>query len=107
MSATARVFIDGRFRTADQVEPVLEAATGEKLGDGASATDSDIDAAVAAARSALPQWCATSPDHRAEVLVAFAVALESRARSTDQLVTRENGMPMSLSRVQTAGFPPR
>ena len=50
MSATAQVFIDGRFRAADQVEPVLEAATGEKLGDGASATEADIDAAVAAAR---------------------------------------------------------
>jgi len=105
MTATAQVFIDGRFRTAEQVEPVLEAATGDKLGDGASATEADVDAAVAAARAALPQWCSTSPDHRAELLVAFAVALESRARSTDQLVTRENGMPMSLSRGANGRFP--
>jgi aldehyde dehydrogenase (NAD+) len=105
MSPTAQVFIDGRFRVADQVEPVLEAATGEKLGDGASATEADIDAAVAAAREALPEWCSTSPDHRAELLVGFAAALESRARSTDQLVTRENGMPMSLSRGANGRFP--
>ena len=105
MSSTAQVFIDGRFRNADQVEPVLEAATGEKLGDGASATVADIDAAVAAARAALPDWCSTSPDHRAELLVAFAAALESRARGTDELVTRENGMPMSLSRGANGRFP--
>ena len=74
-------------------------------GDGASATEADVDAAVAAARAALPEWCSTSPDHRAELLVAFAVALESRARSTDQLVTRENGMPMSLSRGANGRFP--
>ncbi len=105
MSATAQMFIGGRFLAADQVEPVLEAATGEKLGDGASATEADIDAAVAASRGALPEWCSTSPDHRAELLVAFADALESRARSTDQLVTRENGMPMSLSRGANGRFP--
>ena len=57
MSAVAKsndplLYIDGRFRVADKAEPVLEAATGELLGDGGSATDADIDAAVAAARAA-------------------------------------------------------
>ena len=47
MSATGRVFIDGEFQTAGRVEPVLEAATGEKLGDGANATTAEVDAAVA------------------------------------------------------------
>ena len=42
------LFIDGTFRVADRSEPVLEAATGELLGDGPSATKADIDAAVAA-----------------------------------------------------------
>ncbi|MGY4709330.1 aldehyde dehydrogenase [Mycolicibacterium sp. CBM1] len=105
MTAGARFFIDGRFRGAEHTEPVLEAATGELLGNGASATESDIDAAVAAARAALPDWQSASPDHRAESLVAFAAALEKRARTTDELVTRENGMPMSLSRGANGRFP--
>ena len=84
---------------------MIEAATGELLGDGASATEADVDAAVAAARAALPDWRATSPDHRAGVLKAFAAALHRRAESTDILVTRENGMPMSLSRKTTAARP--
>jgi aldehyde dehydrogenase (NAD+) len=102
---TAQMYIDGRFRTAEQVEPVIEAATGERLGDGASAGLADIDDAVAAARAALPQWRASSPQDRAEVLIAFAAALKARAQTTYELVTRENGMPIALSRGANGAFP--
>ncbi|MCV7343016.1 aldehyde dehydrogenase [Mycolicibacterium rhodesiae] len=105
MSTGAEIFVDGKFLKADRVQPVIEAATGEPLGDGASATEAEIDAAVAAARGALAQWQSASPDHRAELLTAFAAALERRARSTDELVSRENGMPMSLSRGANGRFP--
>ena len=100
-----QLFIDGEFRIADTCEPVLEAATGELLGDGASATEADIDAAVAAARAALPEWSGASPDHRAGILKAFAGALHRRAASTSELVSRENGMPMSLSGAANGLFP--
>ena len=53
---SARYFVGGRFWTADNVEPVVEAATGEPRGDGARVTESDIDDAVAVARWALPDW---------------------------------------------------
>ena len=101
----ARLFIDGQFRTAAECEPVHEAATGELLGDGASATKADIDAAVAAARAALGHWRSASPDHRAHALTAFAAALHRRAASTSELVTRENGMPMALSGSANGLFP--
>ena len=105
MTTGASVFIDGRLRAADRAEPVLEAATGEPLGDGASATAAEVDEAVTAARAALAEWSSASPDHRAEALGGFAAALQRRARTTDQLVTRENGMPMSLSRGANGAFP--
>ncbi|HNF07410.1 MAG TPA: aldehyde dehydrogenase family protein, partial [Mycobacterium sp.] len=105
MTTGASVFIDGRLRRADRAEPVLEAATSEPLGDGASATAAEVDEAVAAARAALAEWSSASPDHRAEALGGFAAALQRRARTTDQLVTRENGMPMSLSRGANGAFP--
>jgi aldehyde dehydrogenase (NAD+) len=101
----ARMFIGGRFRAADEVEPVVEAATEQRLGVGASATETDIDDAVAAARSALDGWRSASPDHRAEMLNGFAAALKSRAESTSELVSRESGMPISLSRVANGALP--
>jgi aldehyde dehydrogenase (NAD+) len=104
-ATSPRVFIDGEFHRAAQAEPVLEAATGEPIGDGASGTAAEVDAAVAAARAALPQWRSASPEHRAGVLGAFAAALHARAQTTDKLVTRENGMPMSLSRGANGLFP--
>ncbi len=100
-----QLFIDGEFRPAEEAVPVLEAATGEPLGDGASATAADIDAAVAAARAALGEWRSTSPDHRARLLLAFAAALHRRAEGTGELVSRENGMPMRLSRGANGLFP--
>lgn len=105
-SSPARFFVDGHFRTTNTVEPVVEAATGEPLGAGAIVSEADIDHAVAAARSALPDWQASSPEHRAGILTAMAEALKSRARSTSELVSRENGMPISLSRGANGAFPP-
>ncbi len=102
---SAQYFLGGRFWTADKVEPVVEAATGEPLGDGACVTESDIDDAVAAARGALPDWRSSSPDHRASMLIAMADALKSRAQATSELVSRENGMPISLSRGANGAFP--
>lgn len=100
-----RLFVDGAFRKAQSVEPVIEAATGEPLGDGSAATESEIDGAVAAARAALEGWRTTPAAHRAEILVRFADALSARAAGTNELCTRENGMPISLSRGVNGVFP--
>jgi acyl-CoA reductase-like NAD-dependent aldehyde dehydrogenase len=105
MDTGARLFVDGQFRKADQVETVIEAATGEPLGAGSAATESEIDSAVAAARAALPGWAATPAAERAEVLLRFADALMARAAGTNELCTRENGMPIRLSRGANGIFP--
>ncbi|BBZ04352.1 aldehyde dehydrogenase [Mycolicibacterium chitae] len=102
---TGQVYIGGQFRPSAEVTPVLEAATGTPLGDGANAGTADVDDAVSAARAALPGWRATPAARRAEILVALAEALKARASSTNELVTRENGMPMSLSRGVNGAFP--
>lgn len=102
---SAKLFIGGQFRAAEKVEPVVEAATGEQLGDGSSATESDIDDAVAAARTALDGWRSSSAQERSEALGRLADALKSRAASTNELCTRENGMPISLSRGVNGAFP--
>jgi aldehyde dehydrogenase (NAD+) len=103
---TAQLFVGGQFRPARKSVQVLEAATGEPIGDGASATEPDIDDAVAAAHSAeADAWRASQRAERAEVLTRFAAALKSRAKTASELVSRENGMPISLSRAVNGAFP--
>ena len=83
----ARLFIGGTFREADKVEPVIEAATGDPLGDGSAATESEFDDAVAAARSALDGWrstpaCSTSsPGDRPPVRIWSSILAWTRWRS--------------------------
>lgn len=101
----AQLFVDGAFRTADRAEPVIEAGTGEPLGSGCAANESEVDGAVAAARAALPGWREVPLAERAAVLIRFADALQARANSTRELCSRENGMPLALSRGANGAFP--
>ena len=101
----AKVFIDGRFRTATKAARVFEAATGEPLGVGSAATVVEIDAAVDAARRALVTWRSTPAAERAAALVRFAEALESQSARVAELCTRENGMPITMSRYANGFLP--
>jgi acyl-CoA reductase-like NAD-dependent aldehyde dehydrogenase len=96
-----RFFIDGQWvdPRGGEKHHALEAATGEPLGVAALGTDADIDAAVTAARAALDHgpWGRTSSADRAEMMLRFADALDARAEATSVLVSRENGMPITLS----------
>ncbi len=102
---TASVFIAGQFRTAAAATPVIEAATEEQLGLGSAATESEIDDAVAAARAALPGWSSAGEQERAATLRLFADALQKRAADTFALCSRENGMPIRLSKGANGMFP--
>ncbi|MBC3191750.1 aldehyde dehydrogenase [Pseudonocardia sp. C8] len=96
-----RFYIDGEWvePRGSETHRALEAATGELFGTAAMGTDADIDAAVNAARRALDEgpWGRTTPAERAAVMRRFAEALAARADGTSTLVSRENGMPITLS----------
>ncbi|MDO3402969.1 aldehyde dehydrogenase [Mycolicibacterium neoaurum] len=95
------LFIDGRWiapRSGEKVE-VIEAATEKPLGKAALGSHADIDLAVDAARRALSgSWASYTAAERATVLDRIGAALKSRGRDTAALVSRENGMPISLSK---------
>lgn len=61
--AKANLLIGGSWTGAKSgdVFPTLDPATGETLAEVAMAGTADVDAAVAAARKALPGWRATPP----------------------------------------------
>ncbi|MET7575502.1 aldehyde dehydrogenase [Streptomyces sp. NPDC005492] len=87
--------------TAHRIE-VRAAGTGEVAGSVPEAHPADVDAAVAAARTAFDDpsgWRTWSAQDRAETLDRFAAALTERGPETARLVSLQNGMPISLASV--------
>ena len=93
-------FIDGAWRTPaqgvffDSTDP----STGEKIASIAQGSATDVDAAVAAARKALPAWQALTPHTRARYLYALARAVQRHSRRLAVLETIDNGKAIRESR---------
>src|SRR5437660_7058846 len=82
---------DSYFETADP-------STGERLAAVAQGSAKDIDAAVRAARTALPTWQALTPHARARYLYALARTVQRHSRRLAVLETIDNGKPIRESR---------
>ena len=95
-----RNYIGGRFVTHsdDQWLDNTEPATGSHICRVPLSDSSDVDAAVAAARSAHPAWGALSHSERADWLDRIADALEARYEDVAALESRDTGKPISLAR---------
>ena len=93
-------FIDGDFQPpADGVFfDTLDPATGDALASVAQGSATDIDAAVRAARAALPGWQALTPHVRARYLYALARQVQKHSRRLAVLETLDNGKPIRESR---------
>jgi aldehyde dehydrogenase (NAD+) len=84
---------------------VIDSATEEVMGSVPEGTPADADAAVSAARAALPGWAATPVDERTALLAKVAGALAERTDELADLITREVGMPRTLSQIVQVGLP--
>jgi len=76
----------------------INPATEQKLADIALASKKDVDAAVQAAKKALPAWRKLSGDDRARYLFRIARILQERAREFAVLETLDNGKPIKETR---------
>ena len=72
------------------------AATGKPQADLGLAGASDVDAAVAAARAAQPEWAAKPPVERAAILYKLADLLEANGPEAAELAALDNGTPVSV-----------
>ncbi|PPJ17207.1 aldehyde dehydrogenase family protein, partial [Nocardia nova] len=103
----AGCYIAGQWRASDgpRIE-VLSPASGALLGTVTEATGADVEAAVTAARTALdgPEWAATTPADRAELLSGLAAALKRRSGEFADLLCAEVGSPRSFSSFGQVGF---
>ena len=91
-------FIDGAFTAAGSLFETRNPATGDTLATVTQAMQSDVDAAVAAARKAQPKWQALGGHGRAKALYAIARLLQKHSRLFAVLETLDNGKPIRESR---------
>ena len=90
--------IDGESVAAGQQLEVINPATGEVFARCPAAGRAELERAVAAARRAFPLWSATSYDDRTQLVKSMAAALRANQDSLAELLTREQGKPVSQSR---------
>jgi len=78
-------------------------ATGEAFAEVAVADESDVDAAVAAAREAFPEWRDTDPAERGRTLYRVAELIRENLDDLAELETRDQGKPLSQARSDISG----
>jgi malonate-semialdehyde dehydrogenase (acetylating)/methylmalonate-semialdehyde dehydrogenase len=74
-----------------RTQPVFNPATGEAIATLPLSTNDEINAAVAAAKKALPAWANTTPMKRARVMFKFKELLEKHADELAREISREHG----------------
>ncbi|MFI8231802.1 aldehyde dehydrogenase family protein [Streptomyces sp. NPDC085900] len=107
MKAHDGMYIDGAWRPAagtDAIE-VVNPVDEQVISHVPAGTAADVDAAVRAARAALPAWSATAPAERAARLTALRDVLLARKDEIAETVTAELGAPLQFSQNVHAAVP--
>ena len=93
-------FIAGKWLAPAQGRyfETTDPSTGEKIAEVAEGSAADVNAAVRAARAALPRWQALSAHQRARFLYALARQVQKHSRRLAVLETLDNGKPIRESR---------
>ncbi|HET8714333.1 MAG TPA: aldehyde dehydrogenase [Holophagaceae bacterium] len=93
-------FVDGAFIPAKGGAWLedLGPATGQVIARIPRSSKADVDAAVAAAKAALPAWARTPVAERAALLNRVADLLEARLDEAAELESRDTGKPLALAR---------
>jgi len=100
MDMREQLYIDGRWVTpsARAWLEVVNPATEEVIGRVPRGEAADVAAAATAAQAAFEGWSGTPPRERGRLLTRLHDALVTRAEVLSQLITREVGMPLKLTR---------
>jgi len=91
-------YINGAWTKPAHLVATVNPATGEKLADISHGTAADVNAAVKAAKNALPGWQALTGHQRARYLYALARQVQKHSRRLAVLETLDNGKSIRESR---------
>lgn len=104
MDKLQQFYIDGAWVapiSADSM-PVLNPATGERLGTVALGNAADVDRAVAAASAAFESFARTSKEERLALLRRIKALSEERLEDMAQAMRKEMGAPITMAREMQA-----
>ena len=94
-----QLYINGRWVTSQSVSKinVINPADGNIYATVPAACESDIDAAVAAAKHAFSSWSATTSKYRAGLIHAIADGMEARKAELIDAIVNSMGCPVALA----------
>ena len=97
-------FINGTgcSSTSGETFPVINPSTGETLARVPSLNSEDVDRAIRAAHTALRGWNELAARKRSDILLSIAHALTDKTEELAQLITAEQGKPLSEARGEVA-----
>lgn len=98
-----KLLIDGVLVDGAGSIDVVNPATGETFEKCPIADESQLDAAVAAAKAAFPAWAARSVADRSVLIQQLADAIERKAGQFARLLTSEQGKPMDQAMYEIMG----
>lgn len=92
---TGECFINGRWLKGGGPEFVsVASADGKEVWRGNEASAADVEAAVAAARAALPAWRRRPMDERVAIVRAFAKLVDAHKADMAAVISRATGKPL-------------
>ena len=100
MTATIDHFVGGERVAAsgNRFGDVFDPASGAVRARVPLASESEVDAAVAAARAAFPDWAGTAPPARARILFRFQMLLRNHLDEIARIVSSEHGKTLDDAR---------
>jgi len=91
-------YIDGAWTEPGSMFEVINPATAKTIARVTNGTAAEVDAAVRAARAALPKWKALTPHARARYLYALARGVQKHSRLLAVLESMDNGKSIRETR---------
>ncbi|HEY4306865.1 MAG TPA: aldehyde dehydrogenase family protein [Gemmatimonadaceae bacterium] len=91
-------YVDGAWTEPGKTFDVINPATNKVIARVTDGTKDDVDAAVAAAKRALPEWRALAPHARARYLYALARGIQKHSRLLAVLESMDNGKSIRETR---------
>ena len=96
MNSDTQLYIDGQWRAGrGGSAPVLNPANEETIAVVPRCGAEDVDAAVSAAKAALPAWLDTTPGERSELLLGLAGVLEQHSDELAAIESANVGKPLA------------